>query len=60
MVLKWAMSYKFDEEADSYVLTTLDEEVDQEQSQLGELAMFRPNDRLSDDDLDDEDDDPSE
>jgi hypothetical protein len=61
MGLKWAMSYKFDEEADSYVLTTPDEEeIEEEQSQLGGQVMFPTNGRFSDDDLDDSDDDPSE
>jgi hypothetical protein len=60
MGLKWAMSYKFDEESDSYVLTTLDEETNQEQPQLGEQAMFPTNGCFSDDDLDDLDDDSSE
>ena len=60
MGLKWAMSYKFDEEADSYVLTTPDEEIDEEQSQLEEEVMFPTNGRFGNEDLDDSDDDPSE
>lgn len=60
MGLKWAMSYKFDEEADSYVLTTPDEETDEEQSQLEGQVMFPRNDRFSDDDLDDLDEDLAE
>jgi len=61
MGLKWAMSYKFDEEADSYVLTTLDEEeTNEEQGQPGGPVMFPLNDRFSNDDLDDLDDDLSE
>ena len=54
--LTWAMAYRFDEEADGYVLTTFDEETNQEQGQLGEqVALFRK-DSLSDSDLDDLDD----
>jgi hypothetical protein len=60
MGLKWAMSYKFDEEADSYVLTNPDEEIDEEQNQLEGQAMFPTYDRFNDDDLDDLEDDPSE
>jgi hypothetical protein len=60
MGLKWAMSYKFDEEADSYVLTTPDEEIDEEEGQLEGQVMFPGNDRFSDDDLDDLDEDLAE
>ena len=59
MGLKWALSYKFDEEADSYVLTSPDEEANQEQSLPGEQGTFPAHDRLSDEELDDLDDDPS-
>ena len=59
MGLKWAMSYKFDEEADSYVLTFPDEEIDQEQCPPGTQTMFPGNNQLSDDELDDSDDDAS-
>jgi hypothetical protein len=60
MGLKWAMSYKFDEEADSYVLTTPDEESDEEQNQLDGQVMFPTNDRFNDDEDDDFENDPSE
>ena len=60
MGLKWAISYKFDEEADSYVATTLDEEDDQEECQPGGQVMFPRNGHFSDDDPDDLDDDTSE
>jgi hypothetical protein len=57
--LKWAIAYRFDEEADGYVLTTFDEETNQEQSQPGEpITLFRK-ESFSDSDLDDFDDDPS-
>ena len=59
MGLKWAMSYKFDEEADSYVLTSPDDEIDQEQCSQGTQTMFPTNNLLSDDELDDSDDDTS-
>jgi len=59
MGLKWALSYKFDEEADSYVLTSPNEETDQEQSLPGEQGTFPAHNLLSDDELDDVDDDPS-
>jgi len=59
MGLKWALSYKFDEEADSYVLTSPNEETDQEQSLPGEQGTLPTHNRSSDDELDDLDDDPS-
>jgi len=59
MGLKWAMSYKFDEEADSYVLSSPDDENDQEQCPQGMQTLFPTNNLLSDDELDDSDDDAS-
>jgi len=60
MGLKWAISYRFDDEADSYVLTNYDEETDQEQSETEGQAILPLNGRNGDDDLDDLDDDLAE
>lgn len=60
MGLKWAISYRFDDEADSYVLTNYDEETDQEQSETEGQAILPLNGRYSDSDLDDLDDDLAE
>jgi hypothetical protein len=57
MGLKWAISYRFDDEADSYVLTNCDEETDQEQGELEGQIMLPLNGHDSDYDLDDLDDD---
>ena len=53
--LQWAVAYRFDDEEDGYVLTTFDEETNQEQSQSGEQLMFSLNSSFGDtDDSDDE------
>jgi len=59
MGLKWAMSYKFDEEADSYVLTSPEDEISQEQCPQGTQTMLPANNLSSDDELDDSDNDAS-
>ncbi len=48
--LQWAVAYRFDEEEDSYVLTTFDEEMNEEQSQLGEQTTLSTNNRFGDSD----------
>jgi len=60
MGLKWAISYRFDDEADSYVLTNYDEETDEEQSETEGQAILPLNGHDCDDDLDDLDDDLAE
>jgi hypothetical protein len=57
--LKWAIAYRFDEEADGYVLATFAEEMDQELSQPGEQVVLSTKDRFSESDLGDLGDDPS-
>ena len=56
--LQWAVAYRFDDDEDSYVLTTFDEETNQEQSQSGEQFMLSINGSFGDtDESDDEDSD---
>ena len=58
--LKWAIAYRFDEEADGYVLAAFaEEETDQEQSPLAEQVALFTKDRFSNSDFDDLDDDLS-
>ena len=58
--LKWAVAYRFDDETDSYVPTTFDQETAQEWGQFGEQQVMPPvKDRFSDSDLDDSDEDLS-
>jgi hypothetical protein len=52
--LQWAVAYRFDDEEDSYVLTTFDEEMNEEQSQLGEQTMLSTNNSFSDTDESDD------
>jgi hypothetical protein len=54
--LQWAVAYRFDEEEDSYVLTTFDEETDEEQSQLGEQTTLSTKSSFSESDYSDDDD----
>jgi hypothetical protein len=52
--LQWAVAYRFDDEENSYVLTTFDEEMNQEQSQSGEQFTLSKNGSFSDDDESDD------
>ena len=57
--LKWAAVYKFDDDADSYVLTPFDEETDQEQSQSEDQMTISAECAFSEFDDSEEDDNPS-
>ena len=52
--LQWAVAYRFDDDEDSYVLTTFDEETNEEQSQLGEQTTLSTNNKFGDSDESDD------